>query len=301
MYRGIHHVGVGVSTMSDGLSFYRDCLGFSDVLFDYSGPLPGMQKVTGKPNTNARVVMLANPNVGHYGLGMIKLVELLLPDKASPLPEGIGWGEIGTAELCLEVYQARDVVKDLVEKKGCVLAMELEELPSTSKMFYILDPQGGKLECIERPNMAGNPQRILGVYHVAFGVSDIMKSAEFYKGFGFTELIWDFEGVMESMNPWHGKAQGMKIVMLGNYRGASVELVQQIPEVRDCRGEWGHLGPMDYAIEVTNIDKACEELNRKGIELLSDPQTIEVAGGRWRYVFFVEPDGNFVSLIEQRF
>lgn len=227
MYRGVHHIGVGVSDMSTALEFYSNVLGFSEVLFDYSGPLPGMERVTGKANLNARVVMLANPRMGNFGIGMLKLVQLLPPYSPEPLPEGIGWGEIGVAEICLQVYKAEEILKELVESKGCKLAMDIVEFPSRfsdtekTKLFYVLDPDGGKVEFIEKTGL-GNEPRIMGVYHVGFGVSDIKKSVEFYKNLGFTELMWDFQGVFEPMNKWHGKPQEMKIVMLGNFCGAAV-------------------------------------------------------------------------------
>ena len=43
---GLDHIGVGVSDMDASLGFYAE-LGFIDVAFDYTGPLPGLATVTG--------------------------------------------------------------------------------------------------------------------------------------------------------------------------------------------------------------------------------------------------------------
>jgi catechol 2,3-dioxygenase-like lactoylglutathione lyase family enzyme len=80
MYKGVHHIGIGVSDTEKSLDFYSNLLGFNQVMFDYTGTIPGMEGITGK-STNARVVMLKNENTGPLGLGMLKLVHLsLLPD-----------------------------------------------------------------------------------------------------------------------------------------------------------------------------------------------------------------------------
>ena len=43
---GLDHIGVGVSDMDRSLTFYAE-LGFTDVAFDYAGPLPGLNGVSG--------------------------------------------------------------------------------------------------------------------------------------------------------------------------------------------------------------------------------------------------------------
>ena len=113
MYKGVHHIGIGVSDMDKSLDFYSNLLGFNQVMFDYKGTIPGMEKVAGKP-TNARVVMLKNECTGPLGLGMLKLVHLLHPDKPdpcfvqvmtpgkpqTPITDALRWGDIAIAEAC---------------------------------------------------------------------------------------------------------------------------------------------------------------------------------------------------------
>ena len=106
MFQGVNNVGIGVSDMDRSLKWYGDLLGFTEVLFDYTGSLPGMEKVTGKPVTKARVVMLKNQSAGPLGLGMFRLVQLLPPDKPEPctVGESTNWGDIGIAEICFNVH-----------------------------------------------------------------------------------------------------------------------------------------------------------------------------------------------------
>lgn len=309
MFKGVHHVGIGVSDMARSMEFYSGCLGFKEVVFDYTGPLPGMQRITGKPETNARVVMLKSENTSPLGLGMIKLVHLLPPDKPGPIPEGTCWGEIGISEACISVQGNDEIFRELVNEKGCkcILPLDWGPLPPhdiDTGLWYTTDPDGGKLELIEwrgaYRGFAKKP-RIDGVNHVAFGVSDMERSVEFYRKLGFNDVLFDFAGVFESMNQWYPEPVHQHMIMLANYYGAGAELVKHTPKSKDLRGTWGHLGPMDFAITVTNLEKACDYMQKVGIGLLGSPQLVEVPTGQWKYVFIAEPDGLYVSLIEARF
>lgn len=309
MFRGLNNIGAGVSNMDASIKWYAEELDFTDVLFDYTGELPGMEKLTGSPVTKARVVMLANPRQGHYGIGLIRLVQILEPYSPPPIPEGFAWGELGIAEICVECLDAAGL-EQKYKDKGYEIIMPLrddlwmdEEDHSKGRMllFYISDPDGCKIEFIENP-FTGPGCRCLGVYHTAPGVSDMDKSLKFYERLGFTEPMWPFDGYEPAMYHWHGGPQWMHMELVGNFRGGAIELVQQKPDIKDCRGQWGHLGAMDFQIETTNIEVAYEELKAEGVEFLSEPVTIDLGGGKqWKYAYFWDPDKNYVALTEQRF
>lgn len=308
VFRGVDHVGIGVSDMDRSLDFYSNHLGFTEVLFDYSGPLPGMKKVTGKPATKARIVMLKNPNIGPVGQGNIKLVQLLLPEQAEPIPEGTIWGEVGVSEVCINAPGVSDNYRNLVLKGAKALMPPVSEpyppFNTQVDLAYIADPDGGKVELIDWVDICagiGDKPRLEGVNHVAFGVSNLERTKEFYQKLGFTELVIECEGYNETMAIWFPKPVKMKVVLLANYRGAWIEPVEHIPPSKDLRGSWGHLGPMEFAIGVTNLGKACQELEKEGVKLLGPPQTIKVTTGEWKYAYIVEPDGLYVSLVEPRY
>lgn len=310
-FRGVHHGGIGVSDMERSLEFYREVLGFSELIADYSGDLPGMERVTGRPQTVARVAFLRNPRASRLGPGMIKLVQLLPPDGPDPIPDGTCWGEVGVAEVCVHVQGADAVLERLVNAHGCRQLMAIDVGPALPPRegevayAYIEEPNGGKIELIEfrpSPGFRAEPA-IEGLTHVAFGVSDADRSSAFYRGLGFTDLVADFQGVLDTMSHWFPdpKGQEQRLVLLDSPEGAGIEAVQQINQTKDCRGSWGHLGPMEFAIEVRDMDAACAGLRDRGIELLCSPQTIIADGVRWSYVYFAEPDGIYVSLIQPGF
>ncbi len=78
MIRGVEFIGIGVTDIDKSLNFYRDILGL-EVLFDYSGVLPGMDLVLGEAGVSTRIVMLRGDSTSPMSSGLIKLVQVLPP------------------------------------------------------------------------------------------------------------------------------------------------------------------------------------------------------------------------------
>lgn len=309
MFKGVDHIGVGVDEIAAGKRFYAD-LGFTSVVFEYRGELPGLEGITGRGRAEAEVVMLRTEQPSPLGLGLVKLVRLLDVDPP-PLPEGLAWGEVGVCEACLHARGQDRVFRRLVDERGHTPLMEplvapLPPYDTAADLSYVADPWGGKVELIEWSDLCrgwpnGEP-RVEGVNHVAFGVSDMEASRTFYGKLGFTELLFDFDGYFGPMAPWYtGEPPRQRIVMLTNPYGAGIEPVQHFPPSADRRGEWGHLGPMEFAVGVSNLEHAYESLRLQGVEFVSEPQTVDVGTGEWRYAYVLDPDGIYVSLVEARY
>ncbi|MHB1986442.1 MAG: VOC family protein [Acidimicrobiales bacterium] len=310
MFRGVDHVGIGVADMSRAIEFYGERLGFSEVLFDYTGYLPGLEEVAHQARTSARVVMLASRFATPLGPGRIKLVQILSGDGVPPLPPGIGWGELGISEVCIHARDVTLMHKELVDRFGCSSLMEPVSAVVTPfdvavDLAYVADPGGGKIEVLEWTGLWSalpGPPRLEGVNHVAFGVEDMARTREFYEHLGFTHLILESDGYFEPMRPWYsGEMPRQHIVLVLPGQGAGIEPVRLHPETPDCKGAFGHLGPMEFAIGVSNIDRAIESLTASGVRFHSEPQLVDVGTGEWRYAYFEDPDGLFVSLVESRY
>jgi catechol 2,3-dioxygenase-like lactoylglutathione lyase family enzyme len=311
MFAGVDHVGIGVADMEAALEFFRERMGFSRVLFDHTGELPGLEELTHRARTRSRVAMLASANMTPLGPGKVKLVQVLEDGGTPPMAPGACYGEVGICEVCVHATDVQAVHQRLLEQ-GCKELME----PISAKvtpfdidvdLSYVADPGDGKIEILEWrgiwQRLPGEP-RLEGVNHVAFGVSDMAVTREFYADFGFSQsrLVLESDGYFEPMRPWYDREmprQHMILVLPG--QGAGIEPVQLREEIKDCRGEWGHLGPMEFAIGVTNLDQACGQLRSSGLEFRSDPQTVDVGTGEWRYAYFTDPDGLYVSLVEPRY
>jgi catechol 2,3-dioxygenase-like lactoylglutathione lyase family enzyme len=301
MFRGVDHVGVGVADMDAAVEFYRQ-VGFGDVLFDYSGDVAG-------PDGRARVVMLGNPGATPIGPGRIKLVQVLDGDGPPPAPTGGGWGELGICEICLHVRGVEEVHRQLVAAGAESLMEPLQAavVPHNVSLDigYVADPWRGKLELIEWTglwkSLPGAP-RAEGVNHVAFGVSNMDATRAYYERLGFTEMLFESTEFFGPMAPWYpGEPPDQHMLMLLSAQGAGIEPVVLDPPGPDCRGEWGHIGPFEFAIGVGNLEQACAQLRDQGIELTTEPQTVNVGTGEWKYAYFEDPDGLYVSVVEPRY
>ncbi len=314
-FDGVDHVGVGVSDIDAAIEFYGRHVGFDRVLFDWTGELPAVEPFAGRA-PQVRVAMLENRGATPIGPGRVKLVQVLDGDGPPPVPDGQAWGEVGVCEICLHVRNVREVHAALVAA-GCeelmpAIAAEVAPHDVSLDISYVADPWGTKLELIEWTGLwrsLPGPARAEGVNHVAFGVTEMSRTRAFYERLGFTELLFESVDFFDPMAPWYRApwydpanlpAQHMTMPMPA--QGAAIEPVVLDPAGHDCRGEWGHLGPMDFGIRVANIDAAVAELRGDGIEVHGEPQTIDLGEGReWRSVAFAEPDGNYVSLVEARY
>jgi catechol 2,3-dioxygenase-like lactoylglutathione lyase family enzyme len=313
VFRGVDHIGIGVGDIDEAIAFYGEHVGFDDVRFDWTGEVPGLERVAGR-TPRARIAMLASGAATPVGPGGIKLVQVLDGDGPPAPPAGQAWGEVGVCEVCLHVRGVEAVHASLVAA-GCeelMPPMSAAVVPHDVALdiSYVADPWGTKIEMIEWTGLwhsLPGPARPEGVNHVAFGVTDMTRTRAFYERLGFTELLFESTEFFDPMAPWYVApwysedipAQHMTMPMAP--QGAAIEPVVLDPPGHDCRGEWGHLGPMEFAIGVANLEQGIAELGRQAVELVGEPQTIDVGGGEWRYAYFAEPDGNYVSLVEARY
>jgi catechol 2,3-dioxygenase-like lactoylglutathione lyase family enzyme len=292
---GVDHIGVGVSDIERSRRFWAE-LGFTDVAFDYSGPLGGLPC----DDVEARVIMLrpARPTV--LGPAAVKLVELADPP---PMPEGMAWGEPGVCEVCIHVKDQGALYERLVAN-GHTGLMEPNESPldpygTMCSLSYVADPDGTKIELIEWLDLeAGWPEEPgpQGVNHVAFGVASLERTREFYRALGFTGMLFNSDGYFEPMDPWFAprKAPRQKMTLLTNPFGVGLEPVEHDPPSPDMRGEWGHLGPFEFAIGVGSLERGIARLRELGVELSGEPVSLDVGTGEWRYVYFRDPDDLYV-------
>lgn len=305
---GLDHIGVGVSDMDKSLAFYGE-LGFDDVAFDYSGPLPGLSGVSGNSATDARVVLVRSSNPTVLGRAAVKLVQTLNRPNP-PMPEGMAWGEPGICEVCVHVHGQAQFHDELVAAGNVNLMdpneADLEPYQTHCGLSYVADPDGAKIELIEWSTLeAGWPVEYgpQGVNHVAFGVTDIERTRTFYRNLGFTGQLFESDGYFEPMHPWYAPRTppSQRMMLLTSPLGGNLEPVQHTPASPDMRGEWGHLGTFEFAIGTRCLERALDHLAANDIELVDTPAAIDLGGGAsWRYAYFADPDGLYVCLTEVR-
>ena len=203
----------GWRDMDAALEFFGQRLGFSEVLFDHTCDLPGLDELTHRRRTRARVAMLASRCPTPLGPGRVKLVQTLEEGGTPSAPPGMGWGEVGICEVCLHARDVPQVHKELVETLACTSLMEpvsasVMPFDIGVELSYVADSEGGKVEIIEWTGLwkalPGEP-RLEGVNHVAFGVADMAATREFYGRLGFSHFVFETDGYFEPMRPWYAR------------------------------------------------------------------------------------------------
>lgn len=305
---GLDHIGVGVTDVDRSLKFYAE-LGFTDIAFDYTGELAGLSALTGEAANRARIVLVRSNNPTVLGRAAIKLVQFL--DRPQPpMPSGMAWGEPGICEVCIHV-NGQSAFYESLAAQGHQMLMEpneadLDPYQTHCGLSYVADPDGAKIEMIEWSGLeAGWPVQPgpQGVNHVAFGVSDIQITREFYRRLGFTGQLFESDGYFEPMHPWYHPRTPprQKMMLLTHPLGGGLEPVQHFPPSPDMRGNWGHLGTFEFAIGARSLERAIDHLAECEVRLVTEPTTIDLGGGAsWSYAYFADPDDLFVCVSEVR-
>jgi len=146
---------------------------------------------------------------------------------------------------------------------------------------------------------------IHALQHIGFGVEDLRRSHSFYRGFlGFKLPLNDHEAPFPEMEPLFGEVVRMHIVMAMNPQGGGViEIARHTssqPRKRETPPRWGDIGFLDASFRAFALPIVKERLERKGLRFLSPILEQEADDGslRWRYVYFRDPDGMLLRLVE---
>ena len=113
--------------------------------------------------------------------------------------------------------------------------------------------------------------------HVCLNVADPAESKAFYGQFGFEES-------------WSFKKDGVENHYVADENGVELQL-RDDPDVTSFEAgtAWDHL-----SLGVESVDETFAEIDHYG--LVKGPMTVEQAGAR--VVFFEDPDGHVVELVE---
>ena len=130
---------------------------------------------------------------------------------------------------------------------------------------------------------------MFNINHVAITVTDIERSIEFYKKFGFQEF-----------KSWKAEDDSIKINMLRLYNTVleifCYKEYKELPETaKTTATDLPILGTKHFALGVDSIEKAKEFVMQNNI-----CKTIDIKTGRLgkQYFFINDPDGILVEIIE---
>jgi catechol 2,3-dioxygenase-like lactoylglutathione lyase family enzyme len=141
------------------------------------------------------------------------------------------------------------------------------------------------------------------LHHVGITVADLDRAIDFYHGVLGLPLRSEPSPVFD--HPALGPAVGVPGAALRQVNlelgDGSLELLEYTspPSPVDAPLAQNALGAQHVAFRVDDIRASKQELERRGVEFLSDVNVVDdgVLAG-WRWVYFRDPEGNALELVE---
>lgn len=146
---------------------------------------------------------------------------------------------------------------------------------------------------------------ITGLIHVNINCSNFERSLEFYGWLGFEKYL----DVAPTNTPEVAAAVGMPPYRVNGalllLKDAKVPFVIDLLEWQEPRDDSApyphlyHLGLARIALATDNLDAQMADLKSRGVEFLSEPATVTMAGAPpTRFVCFKDPDGTVLELVQ---
>lgn len=146
---------------------------------------------------------------------------------------------------------------------------------------------------------------ISSVIHIGITVTDIERSVKFYRdvlGFDYkSELVMEGKETDILFGKKNCKAR-VAYLNPDRYDGAQVELIQFVlHEVEKQKTDLFRTSISEICFTTDDIDGEYKRLCSEGVEFLSEPQSFDFSDygfGKSKAVYFRDPDGNILELIQ---
>ena len=153
---GIYGCTIGVSDIEQSIKFYRDVLGYDEIVYDTTGVHDDYKMVPGGNESYRRVLIRHSqqrqgPFSQWIGGSQLELVQAV--DRApKKLFEGRFWGDIGYIHLCYDI-QGMTAMKKRCEEAGHPFTVDSSDSfdmgEAAGHFSYIEDPDGTLIEFVE--------------------------------------------------------------------------------------------------------------------------------------------------------
>jgi catechol 2,3-dioxygenase-like lactoylglutathione lyase family enzyme len=133
-----------------------------------------------------------------------------------------------------------------------------------------------------------NLDRSIYFYHDLLGLEFSNEPSPWFEGPELEKGVNVPGAKLRQVSLWVGKNSTLELIEYANRPAGNDTPIQQ-----------NYLGAMHMAFLVPDVEKACAELTAKGINFFSAPNVVDegVLSG-WRWVYFEDPDGIPLELVE---
>ena len=306
---GIQQIGIGVSDVKQGFSWYHRHFGMDIPVFDEAAEAGLMLPYTGGTPHKRHAILAINMK---GGAGF----EIWQYTSRTPVDADfdIQLGDLGI--LCVKIKT--DDVKathDFFISKNLTNLGEMQKDPAGNDHFYLNDPWGNLFEVIYSTNFFGKGKKITGgSAGCTIGVSDIDRSIGFYSTIlGYDQIVYDEEDIFDDFTTLSGGNNKFRRVLLKHskpHKGgfsellgdSQIELLQVLdrtPEKIFKNRYWGDLGFIHICFDITGMDDLMNECNEKGHPFMVDSaNSFDMGEAAGRFSYIEDPDGTLIEFVE---
>lgn len=152
---GAYGVMIGVSDMDKSKAFYRDILGYDEVVYDNTGTFKDLAGIPGGEHNFRRALLRhSKPRVGAFskllGDSEIELFQAM-DRKATSIFEGRLWGDLGFIHLCFDV-NGMSAIEEKCKSLGHPFTVDSGNFDmgeAAGHFTYIDDPDGTLIEFVQ--------------------------------------------------------------------------------------------------------------------------------------------------------
>jgi catechol 2,3-dioxygenase-like lactoylglutathione lyase family enzyme len=138
--------------------------------------------------------------------------------------------------------------------------------------------------------------------HVSVTVSDLERSLVFYRDTLGLEEVERHRLEGETISRMAAKdGVVMQVVRLAAPQtpGILVDLQQYVqPAGSVSNAQLGDVGHSHFCFGIDDLDHALQELQKEGVEFVSDPVVFQLDSGELKVVFLKDPDGYVLELVQ---
>ena len=306
---GIQQVGIGVTNADDAFQWYKEIFGFDIQVFADAAEATLMTLYTGG-EVHKRYAILALNLQGGGGL------EIWQYKSRTPQPakDPLVWGKPGI--LAIKI-RCRDVAAFHTEalSKGVSVINTPKPNVLEKQHFYLNDPYGNIFEIVEDDYWFTHGKGLTGgVMGVTIGVSDLEKSADFYRE--ILELNEAFYSNNAAIKDWQGMPLQAGIYgrcllcsqpgeqpggfgkLLGSFE---IELVKAEPALSGHLFKdrfWGDLGYIHICFDIKGYDKHTAVCKDSSQPLTIDSGSFNMGDAAGRFSYNEDPDGTLIEYVE---
>lgn len=307
---GIQHLGLGTKNLVKTWKWYRKNFGLDIPMFDSVAKAPLMRRYTNGKDVNKRAAMVYNIQGGTA----MEIIELRSEEAKDPEFE-VQLGDLGIFSAKVKVPKSNyNKAIEKLSSDGYGWVGGPYEVANLSQVALMRDPNGLYVQVVQGDDFyTTGPHITAGIAGCLIGCTNIEKTKEFYGSLGYSEVIYEAEGVFDDYSLLPGGKESFKRCVLvqkkpigGGFAGVFgetyIELVQattRVPKKIYENRIWGDTGFVHLGFDVKGMQKLEEELTAKGHPFTCDSSNgLHMGKTRVHCTYVEDPDGTLIELIE---